>query len=171
MLGYGITNGECTGDNQVLIGNTAVTQIRCQVGITLYSDARFKNNIKEDVHGLDFIRKLKPVTYNENPEILHHIWGTPDSLMKNIDHTEIKKQRMIGLLAQEVEKAAYECGFDFPGIDIPKNDKEVYSLRYTDFIMPLIKSVQELDKKNSELLEIVKKQSEEIDALKREIHK
>lgn len=141
MLGYGITNGQCTGDHQVLLGNTAVSQIRAQVtNITAYSDARFKLNIKDDVKGLSFILKLKPITYNQDPTILHRIWGTPDSLVSKINHSEIQKQRFIGFLAQDVERAAKESGFDFPGIDVPKNEKETYSLRYVDFIMPIFKS-------------------------------
>jgi predicted RNase H-like nuclease (RuvC/YqgF family) len=94
---------------------------------------------------------LKPVTYQQNPEILHQIWGTPDSIVKQIDHSEIKQKRFIGFLAQDVEKAAKECNWNFPGIDIPRNEKEVYSLRYVDFIMPLVKSVQELNAQNEKL--------------------
>ena len=146
MLGYGITNGECTNDNQVLLGNTTVTQIRAAItGITAYSDARFKTNIKDNVVGLNFILKLKPVTYNVHPKELHKIWGTPDSLVNKMDFSDAEKETRIGFVAQDVEKAAKECGFNFPGIDVPKNDKEVYSLRYVDFIMPMVKAVQELN--------------------------
>jgi FtsZ-binding cell division protein ZapB len=152
LLGTGIADGLCTGDNQVLLGNTSVAQIRAQVGsITTYSDKRFKFNIQEDVPGLNFINRLKPVTYQQNPEILHQIWGTPDSIVKQIDHSEIKQKRFIGFLAQDVEKAAQECNWNFPGIDVPRNEKEVYSLRYVDFIMPLVKSVQELNAQNEKL--------------------
>jgi hypothetical protein len=145
MLGYSIANPQCTGSDQVLLGNTAVTQIRAQVtGITAYSDKRFKSNISEDVKGLDFIMRLRPVSYNANPEILHQIWGTPDSLVKKIDHSQIKNTRFIGLLAQEVHEAMKQSGYtSFTGIDIPRNEKEVYSLRYVDFIMPMIKAIQE----------------------------
>ena len=153
MLGYGITNAECTGDNQVLLGNTAITQIRAQVGtITTYSDKRFKTNIAEDVKGLDFITRLRPVSYNENPEILHQIWETPDSLVKEIDHSQIKNTRFVGLIAQEVDQAMKESGYThFPGIDIPRNEHETYSLRYGDFIMPMIKAIQELKQENNTL--------------------
>ncbi len=175
MLGSSIVNAQCVGDNQVLLGNTAVSQIRAQVaGITVYSDSRFKSNVKNDVAGLDFIMRLKPVTYNENPEILHQIWGTPDSLQKQIDHTNIKNTRFIGFLAQDVEKAAQESGFTFPGIDIPKNENEVYTLRYTDFIMPLVKATQEqqdiIEEQEKEIKtqeEINRQQQTEIEELKK----
>ena len=102
-----------------------------------------KTNVAENVPGLAFISKLRPVTFNQNPEVLHQIWGTPDSILIKIDHSGIKNKRFTGFIAQEVEQAAIDSGFDFPGIDIPSNSKEVYSLRYTDFIMPLVKAVQE----------------------------
>ncbi len=144
MLGSLISGAQCTGNNQMILGSTQVQQIRAQVsGITTYSDERFKTQVKEDVSGLDFILRLKPVTYVEKPELLHEIWGTPDSVMQMMDHSGMENVRFIGLLAQDVEKAAKESGFDFPGIDVPRNSKEVYSLRYTDFIMPVIKATQE----------------------------
>jgi hypothetical protein len=162
LLGYGIGNAQCTGNNQVLLGNTAISQIRAAVtGITAYSDERFKTNIKNNVAGLDFILKLKPVTYNTSPKELHNIWGTPDSVMKMMDFSDAEKDVRIGFVAQDVEKAALESGFDFPGIDVPKNDKEVYSLRYTDFIMPLVKAVQEqqviIDTQQKQIEELMKR--------------
>ncbi|WP_448530304.1 tail fiber domain-containing protein, partial [Raineya sp.] len=171
MLGYGITNGECTGNNQVLLGNTAITEIRAQVtGITAYSDQRFKTNIADDVKGLDFILKLRPVSYNENPEILHHIWGTPDSLWKKIDYSQIQNTRFIGLLAQEVHQAMKESGYThFTGIDVPKNEKEVYSLRYVDFIMPMIKAIQEQQKLIENQKQEIAKMKAEIEAIKNEL--
>jgi predicted RNase H-like nuclease (RuvC/YqgF family) len=163
MLGANITDAECTADNQVLLGNTAITQIRAQVtGITAYSDKRFKTNIHDDVKGLDFVLRLRPVSYNQNPEILHQIWGTADSLTKNINHHQIKDTRFTGLLAQEVEQAMQESGYtNFTGIDVPKNNKEVYALRYLDFIMPMIKSIQEQQK-------IIEAQSQKIETLEKE---
>ncbi|MCX7909606.1 MAG: tail fiber domain-containing protein [Ignavibacteria bacterium] len=177
MLGYGITNSECTGDNQVLLGNASVTQIRAAVGtITTYSDGRFKTNIKEDVKGLEFIMKLKPVTFNKDPLLLHQIWGTPDSVVKSYDFTEARSRRWIGLIAQDVEMAMVECGFEFPGLHRPTNDKDVYTLDYVDFIMPLIKAIQEqqfeiekLKQENEELKRANEKFSNEIEALRSEI--
>ena len=131
-----------------------------------------KTNVTENVPGLAFINNLRPITYRQNPEILHQIWGTPDSLLSKIDHSGIKNKRFIGFIAQEVEQAALDSGFDFPGIDVPHNEKEVYSLRYSDFIMPLVKAVQEqqvmienLKKENQAL----KAQSARMDILEAEI--
>jgi hypothetical protein len=56
-----------------------------------------------------------------------------------------------GLVAQEVETAAKKIGFDFSGVDAPKNTGDTYGLRYDEFVVPLIKAVQELSKENDEL--------------------
>ncbi|MBK6566791.1 MAG: tail fiber domain-containing protein [Saprospiraceae bacterium] len=174
VLGFNVQNAQCTANNQILLGNTAITHIRSQViSITAYSDSRFKTNVSHNVKGLDFIKRLKPVTYNQNPELLHRIWGTPDYILSKMDHSDIKTMRFIGFLAQDVEQAAKECGFVFPGIDVPQNEKEVYTLRYTDFIMPMVKSIQEqqimieqLQKENQEL----KLQTAKIDVMEADLN-
>ncbi|MFM7903083.1 MAG: tail fiber domain-containing protein, partial [Bacteroidota bacterium] len=66
----GFSNSVCIGynsnidaSNKVRIGNTLITSIGGQVGWTTFSDGRYKKNVEEDVPGLDFISKLRPVTY------------------------------------------------------------------------------------------------------------
>ena len=51
-------------------------------------------------------------------------------------------------MAQEVEQAAKELGYEFNGVDEPKNDGDHYGLRYAMFVVPLVKAVQELEQKN-----------------------
>jgi len=72
-----------------------------------------------------------------------------------------KKSAIIytGLIAQEVEEAAKSIGYDFSGVDAPDNEKDHYGLRYSTFVVPLIKAVQEqqtiieeLKKQNAEML-------------------
>ena len=49
-----------------------------------------------------------------------------------------------GFIAQEVEAAAQSVGFNFSGVDGPKNEHDYYGLRYAEFVVPLVKAVQEL---------------------------
>ncbi len=63
--------------NKVMIGNTSVTSIGGQVGWSVFSDERLKKNIKESPLGLDFILKLKPVTFN------YKATGQSDIIYKN----------------------------------------------------------------------------------------
>jgi flagellar hook assembly protein FlgD len=56
-----------------------------------------------------------------------------------------------------VEKAAKELNYDFSGVDAAKNSKDLYGLRYSDFVVPLVKAVQELSKQNDELKQRIEK--------------
>jgi hypothetical protein len=59
-------NAMVNASNKVRIGDATVTVIEGAVAFSPPSDARFKDNIQEDVQGLDFIMKLRPVSYNFN---------------------------------------------------------------------------------------------------------
>ncbi|MBK9017372.1 MAG: hypothetical protein IPM82_26805 [Saprospiraceae bacterium] len=52
-------------------------------------------------------------------------------------------QLSTGFIAQEVEAAAKELGYDFSGVDRPQNEDGLYGLRYAEFVVPLVKAVQE----------------------------
>ncbi|HVG16688.1 MAG TPA: T9SS type A sorting domain-containing protein, partial [Chitinophagaceae bacterium] len=56
------------------------------------------------------------------------------------------KIKYTGFVAQEVEEAAKKLDYDFSGVDAPKNDEDVYGIRYSAFVVPLVKSVQEQQK-------------------------
>jgi hypothetical protein len=62
-----------------------------------------------------------------------------------------------GFVAQDVETAAQSVGYDFSGVDV--DNKGIYSLRYSEFVVPLVKAVQELSEQNRLL-------QEQINALK-----
>jgi hypothetical protein len=46
-------------------------------------------------------------------------------------------------VAQEVEKVAQQLGYSFDGVSIPTNNTDNYSLNYSQFVVPLVKAVQE----------------------------
>jgi hypothetical protein len=48
-----------------------------------------------------------------------------------------------GFIAQEVEAAATAVGYDFHGVDKPKNETSHYGLRYAEFVVPMVKAMQE----------------------------
>ena len=135
------------GSNQVRIGNYSVYSIGGYANWTNISDKRFKQNINEDVPGLEFIKKLRPVTYNLNVENLDDFLGIPDSIRNDekLKKGAIEKAGMVqtGFIAQEVEEAAQSLGYDFSGVDAPKNEHDFYGLRYAEFVVPLVKAVQE----------------------------
>ena len=88
------------------------------------SDRTEKNTIMESDLGLDFVNKLKPVSYK---------WNEDDG------------KTHYGLIAQEVEETLIDIGktvSDFGAVS--KEDDSPMGLGYSELISPLIKAVQEL---------------------------
>ena len=129
-----------------------MTSIGGQVAWTTISDQRVKENIRQDVKGLDFILKLKPLTYTYSIEKSNQIQKSTIADEWPSKHN-IEKIRFSGFLAQEVEKTAKEVGYDFSGVDKPEDADGLWGLRYSDFTVPLVKSVQELHAQNKQLQE------------------
>ncbi|MCD4747425.1 MAG: tail fiber domain-containing protein [Bacteroidales bacterium] len=154
-----------TSNNQVRVGNSSVTSIGGYQNWTNVSDKRFKKNIKKNVPGLDFILKLQAVTYNLDVDKLDDFLNIPDSLQndENLKKGAIEKASMLqtGFIAQEVEEAAQSLGYDFSGMDAPNNEAGLYGLRYAEFVVPLVKAVQEQQ-------EMIKTQQAIIEELKAE---
>jgi hypothetical protein len=131
--------------------------IRGEVGFSTYSDERIKNNIKQNVPGLSFINLLKPVTYNldihkENQML--YAGKTINSKNAEVDFPgkyDLEQKEMTGFLAQDVESAAESIGYDFSGVVKPQNENDLYSLRYSDFVVPMVKAIQELSAQNDSL--------------------
>ena len=166
-----------TASNQVRIGNNVTSSIGGYTNWTNISDGRVKKNIKENVPGLAFINKLKPITYNLNLEAADNIIQPPARMNKEgkvaaptqFDlATRMAKEQVVytGFVAQDVEKAAKELNYNFSGVDAAKDDKDLYGLRYAEFVVPLVKAVQELSTQNDELKQNNASLQQEIDKLK-----
>ena len=67
-----------------------------------------------------------------------------------------------GFIAQEVEKAAADLGFDFSGVKVPENEKQAYGLRYAEFVVPLVQAVKELSAKNAKQEKLISANAEVI---------
>ncbi len=135
-------NGAITdGDNTIRLGNGSVEFIKGNVGISISSDKRLKKNIKEVGAGLDFILKLQPVEYQmlQGNERLNY-----------------------GFIAQDIEQL---LGTNNNILTIDGDANRTLGLRYTDFIAPLVKAIQEQQKQIEEL----KQQNKEIESLKAEL--
>ncbi len=76
------------------------------------------------------------------------------------------KGTAIGFLAQEVEQAALRLGFQFSGVDKPQNDKDMYGSGYAEFVVPLVKAVQEQQTLIDERKQTIELLSREVVALK-----
>ena len=117
-------------DNTYPLGDSSLryTYVYAANGTIQTSDARLKKEIKDTDLGLDFINKLRPVSYYWN--------SGPD------------KDQHYGLIAQETEDVLAKANKRSADKTVPivdhdaKNDR--YGIKYTELISPLIKAIQEL---------------------------
>jgi hypothetical protein len=117
-------------DNTYSLGDASFrfTAVYAVNGTVQTSDARQKKDIEDSDLGLEFINKLRPVSYR---------WKLgPDSV------------RHYGLIAQETEKVVLDSrdqnNSEKAAIVDHDEKNDRYGLRYTELISPLIKAVQEL---------------------------
>jgi trimeric autotransporter adhesin len=128
--------------------------------------------VKEDVPGLSFINQLRPVTYRLDREAINEYTGVNarrEKLREENPGAEFLTSDKYspvttGFIAQEVEAAAKKAGFDFSGVDKPENANDMYGLRYAEFVVPLVKDVQEqqaeIEQLKAKLEELEKKLAE-----------
>lgn len=156
-----------TASDQYRFGNSSVSSIGGYANWTNVSDERFKTNLRENVPGLDFILKLKPVTYNLDVMAINEFLDVPEHLYseRHSQNSIIKKSQIVqtGFIAQEVEEAARELGYNFSGVDAPENSESLYGLRYAEFVVPLVKSIQELSEQNERFAQRLDEQQKTIE--------
>ncbi len=138
-LGAGASIG---ANNHVRLGGNVVS-IGGLVSWTTVSDKRFKENVKDNVLGLDFIMGLKPLTYNFNSKKLDKFQRNTDTISTEEHYQMLYDITQIGFLAQDVEALADSLNFDFHGVDAADGPADIYGLRYAEFVVPIVKAMQE----------------------------
>lgn len=154
-------NTKITGSNQIRLGDPNVTSIGGQVSWTTLSDGRFKRDIQKDVAGLDFINALNPVSYTLDKAAINKFLGISDNGQAANTAAKATPQRQIGFVAQEVEAIVKKSGYVFSGIEAPQNEGDPYTIRYAEFVVPLVKAVQELSGQVADLKQQLKKYTDE----------
>lgn len=117
------------------------------------SDVRTKNTIQDASLGLNFIKKLRPVSFLVNKGRVDAKNAIKDEY-GNIDFDTIEtipgKRKHYGFIAQEVKEVLDELtdtpDMDFAGWSVGDVDDQdsPQALAYDEFIAPLVKAVQEL---------------------------
>ena len=130
-------------DNQVTLGNGSITTLRCATtSITSLSDRRDKADIVKLAEGIEFIKKLKPVTYT---------WNTRDKSKVGV--------KAAGFIAQDLldlqQKSAIGENLDL----VTYNNPDRLEARYGNLLPVVVKGIQEqqeeieaLRKANAELM-------------------
>ena len=152
-IGAGVT---VANPNEVKIGNSAMVSIGGAVNWTATSDGRFKKNVQENIPGLNFVTKLRPVTYQFDTQKMDEFYGQP--LSQNLDKDKI---RYTGFIAQEVAQIAKNTNYDFSGIKIPSDlSNDAYGIRYAEFVVPLVQAVKELSERSERQQKIIDEQND-----------
>ena len=140
-IGYGSTASAATATNEITLGNSSIATISAQVtSITSLSDRRYKSDIKSISEGLDFVKKLNPVTFT---------WNTRDKAKVGI--------KSAGFLAQDLLELQNNSKIGDNLDLVSTNNPEKLEARYSNLIPILVKAIQEQQKEIEQLKLLVEK--------------
>jgi len=127
---------------------------------------------------------LRPITYNLDVDLLSSNLKEDFKIDENgtkadkepsteaiASRSKKAGKRNTGFIAQEVEELAKKLDFDFSSVEVPKNDNAMYSLRYAEFVVPIVKGIQEQQKMIKEQHAVIGKLKEVIGGLEKKIKK
>ena len=131
VIGYAATPSSTTVSNEITLGDSNVTSLRCQVQtISSLSDQRDKTAIEDLDLGLDFIKAMRPVKF---------AWNRRDGKWHG------KKE--VGFIAQEL----HEVEMDFNSTDrtrlVSHENPSKLEARPMNTYPILVKAIQELSAK------------------------
>ncbi len=159
-IGY---NAVVNANNKIRLGNSSVTVVEGAAVYTV-SDNRFKSDINKLVPGLDFIMALNPVTYHFDArkfdQFLAQNKNEKGKGLDNLDYSYAEQRIHNGFIAQEVEQLVRSKGYRFGAVHVPTNPTDNYSIAYAEFVVPLVKAMQEQQA-------IIQTQQKQIDELRR----
>lgn len=126
LLGFAATSSATTVSNEITLGNSSIATLRCQVALTVLSDARDKKDIVDIPLGLDFINLLRPVKFT---------WAMRDGGKVGVIEP--------GFIAQELQAVQRETNNSWMGLVYESNPDKLETTP-AKLIPVLVKAVQEL---------------------------
>lgn len=148
-------------DNAVTLGAASFRYVDVYAvsGSVNTSDEREKNILGDNPLGLNFINRLQTIQYKWKVAKAATFDNVVDENNKVIGQVEVEPARegvrtFHGLSAQQVKATLDSMGIDsFAGWTLADKDdpNSTQGLRYSEFIAPLIKAVQELSQKVADL--------------------
>lgn len=130
--------------NQTSIGRANNRTSCVWVAWSNVSDNRDKTNINPltDNLGINFVRKLRPVTFNWDKRIEYQDKCGYEYGVK--DGTLIEENEDYGFIAQEIEVAAQQVGEKFDAV-FYGDYQDAYSVSHLDFVAVLTKALQKIN--------------------------
>jgi len=126
FIGNAAVGASATASNVITLGNSSIATIRAQVTtITSLSDIRDKTNIIPLNYGIDFIKKLNPVSFD---------WDMRDGGKIGISE--------IGFIAQELQQAQIDSQINIPNLVYDINPDKLEA-SYGVLIPIIVKALKE----------------------------
>ena len=142
-IGYNSQPSSGNAVNQLTLGNSSVTSLRCAVTtITSLSDARDKKNINNLNLGIGFLMKIKPRLFN---------WDKREWYENNVsDGTKIQESPTAGFIAQELDEAETSENAEWLRL-VLKDNPEKFEAMAGNLLPVIVKALQELRSENEGL--------------------
>ncbi len=141
LIGYNATPSATTANNEVTLGNSSVSVLRCAVtSITSLSDERDKTDIENLEYGLDFINSLEPrqFVWDNRPEYVTEIDEDGNEVVVEVTN-ENNGKKDFGFIAQEVQ----EVDNDVLRLVYEANPDKL-EMSYGKLVPILVKAIQQL---------------------------
>ena len=139
FIGNEAVGTSSTASNTVVLGNGAITHLRCQVStISSLSDRRDKKDIAPLAAGLDFVSRLRPVSF---------VWHTRDKAKVGIPDA--------GFIAQELLEVQEQTGITIPYL-VSQDNPDKLEAGIGTLIPVLVQAIRELKAKVESLEEKLK---------------
>ena len=165
LIGFNARSSSETVSNEITLGNSSVTTLRCQVTtITAISDARDKKNIRDLPLGLDFLMSVKPRLFNWDRREWYEDGKATGSKMQ--------ENPTAGFIAQELDEAQTKAHTEWLNL-VYKNNPEKLEATTGNLLPVMVKAIQELKEENDRLkaeIESLKAVREEIAVLKQFVY-
>lgn len=161
FIGYGAEPSSGTVSNEIVLGNSNVSVLRCNVqSITSLSDRRDKKNIKNLPLGLDFLMRVKPRLFN---------WDRREWYEDGVsDGSKMEKTPTAGFIAQELDSVLINTGAEWLNL-VLKNNPERLEATPGNLLPIVVKAIQDLKFENDILSEENKKLKKELEILRASI--
>jgi hypothetical protein len=133
----------CSVSNQIRLGNASITNLTCQVGLTIVSDERDKADIQDLPNASAIVSDLRPVIFKLNPRGRYGEGEEQDGSKKDEHYTP-------GFIAQELQVVQQVHEAAWMNL-VAGHDPENLGVTHERVIPLLVKALQEVMAKNQEL--------------------
>ena len=142
FIGFQSVGASGTVNNTITLGNSSIASLRCQVTtISALSDMRDKKDIETSLLGLDFINKLRPVTFTWNMR-------QPDEPELDSEGNVVIRGRVgdkeLGFIAQELLAVEQESGLSEYTQIVSEDNPDRLEAAPGKLLPIMVKAIQEL---------------------------